>query len=158
MMSSGRSTSETAFLDASGMGPGGEEGEDVFFLTEDRLSPRDVDGLVDVYDAHTCSAALPCVDESAARSGSCATIESCRSSSGTHEGLLAPPPSAALSGSGNVAAPPRPAPLTRRQHLTKALALCHKKHGKRRKRCEAQARRRYGTRHVRTGANHRGGK
>jgi DNA-binding beta-propeller fold protein YncE len=149
MMSSGRSTEETAFLDGSGTGPAGEEGEDVFFLTEDKLSPRDIDELLDVYDAHTCSLASPCVDESVARTGSCATIESCRSSGGTHEGILVPPPTSALSGAGNVpASPAKPAakPPTRAQKLAKALNACKKdKNKKKRAACVKRANKLYGT-------------
>ena len=57
LISSGTSGEESAFLDASGMGPGGQEGEDVFFLTAAKLSPSDTDTALDVYDAHICSTA-----------------------------------------------------------------------------------------------------
>jgi hypothetical protein len=145
LMSSGRSSGETAFLDASGMGPGGQEGEDVFFLTADKLSPRDQDSLFDVYDAHVCTTESPCIDESGVAGEPCATVESCRSG-GTLPEALAPAPSSVVSGSGNVV--PRGArALTRAQQLSRALTACHKKHRKRRRACEAQARRRYGVRH-----------
>jgi hypothetical protein len=39
----------------------------------------------------------------------------------------------------------KPKPLTRKQKLAKALKVCHKKHGGKRKSCEAQARRKFGT-------------
>jgi len=45
LISSGTSAEESAFLDAS------ESGNDVFFLTASRLSPRDEDKALDVYDA-----------------------------------------------------------------------------------------------------------
>jgi hypothetical protein len=45
LLSSGTSPTESAFLDAS------ESGDDVFFLTASRLSLRDVDTSLDVYDA-----------------------------------------------------------------------------------------------------------
>jgi hypothetical protein len=54
LISSGTSSEESAFLDAS------ESGDDVFFLTNSKLSPQDLDSSLDVYDAHVCSAALPC--------------------------------------------------------------------------------------------------
>jgi hypothetical protein len=102
-----------------------------------------------VYDAHTCSLASPCVDESVARTGSCATIESCRSSGGTHEGILVPPPTSALSGAGNVpASPAKPAakPPTRAQKLAKALNACKKdKNKKKRAACVKRANKLYGT-------------
>jgi len=54
LISSGTSPEESAFLDAS------ESGNDVFFLTASRLASTDVDGALDVYDAHVCSEASPC--------------------------------------------------------------------------------------------------
>ena len=60
LISSGTSSRESAFLDASGLGPGGEEGEDVFFLTAAQLTEQDVDSAFDIYDAHICSAISPC--------------------------------------------------------------------------------------------------
>jgi hypothetical protein len=45
LISSGTSDEESALLDAS------ESGDDVFFLTAARLTPRDEDSAVDVYDA-----------------------------------------------------------------------------------------------------------
>ena len=55
LISSGSSTQESAFLDAS------ESGNDVFFLTSARLSPIDTDDARDVYDAHVCTGAEPCI-------------------------------------------------------------------------------------------------
>jgi hypothetical protein len=55
LISAGTSGKQSAFLDAS------ESGADVFFLTSSRLDPsRDVDSARDVYDAHECSAEVPC--------------------------------------------------------------------------------------------------
>ncbi len=54
LISSGTSSEESAFLDAS------EEGGDVFFMTTARLSGEDVDSAYDVYDAHVCTSAAPC--------------------------------------------------------------------------------------------------
>jgi hypothetical protein len=45
LISSGTSPAESAFLDAS------RSGDDVFFMTASRLSPRDVDTAFDIYDA-----------------------------------------------------------------------------------------------------------
>jgi hypothetical protein len=45
LVSSGTSSEESAFLDAS------ENGNDVFFLTKSRLTTKDVDSAFDVYDA-----------------------------------------------------------------------------------------------------------
>jgi len=54
LISSGRSSAESAFLDAS------ENGGDVFFLTAARLVPKDVVDGLDVYDAHECAGAPSC--------------------------------------------------------------------------------------------------
>jgi hypothetical protein len=54
LISSAGSEEESAFLDAS------ETGDDVFFLTASRLAAGDVDGALDLYDAHVCSAGSPC--------------------------------------------------------------------------------------------------
>jgi DNA-binding beta-propeller fold protein YncE len=55
LISAGTSGEESAFLDAS------ENGDDVFFLTESRLTPQDTDAALDVYDAHVCTAEVPCL-------------------------------------------------------------------------------------------------
>jgi DNA-binding beta-propeller fold protein YncE len=57
LISSGTSAQESAFLDAS------ENGNDVFFLTSARLSGLDTDSARDVYDAHVCTAEVPCLPE-----------------------------------------------------------------------------------------------
>jgi hypothetical protein len=55
LLSAGTSGKQSAFLDAS------ETGGDVFLLTSSRLVPsQDVDAARDVYDAHECSAEVPC--------------------------------------------------------------------------------------------------
>jgi WD40-like Beta Propeller Repeat len=54
LISSGTAKGQSAFLDAS------ESGDDVFFITGAKLAPQDVDNANDVYDAHVCSAAVPC--------------------------------------------------------------------------------------------------
>jgi DNA-binding beta-propeller fold protein YncE len=54
LISSGTSAEESAFLDAS------QSGNDVFFLTAAQLSPADRDTALDAYDAHVCSAEVPC--------------------------------------------------------------------------------------------------
>src|SRR5664280_437074 len=49
LISSGSSSHESAFLDAS------ESGDDVFILTTAQLGGADTDKSYDVYDAHVCS-------------------------------------------------------------------------------------------------------
>jgi hypothetical protein len=53
MLSNGRGTAGSYFLDASA------NGDDVFFLTRERLVTRDVDGAFDVYDARVGGGGFP---------------------------------------------------------------------------------------------------
>jgi len=55
LISSGTSSRESMLLDAS------ESGDDVFFLTTSQLTSTDTDSSHDVYDAHVCTAAAPCL-------------------------------------------------------------------------------------------------
>ncbi len=148
LISSGTSGEESAFLDASGRGPGGEEGEDVFFLTASRLAPQDVDSSLDVYDAHECSEAAPCLAPPVS-SPPCTTSDSCKAAPAPQPAIFGAPSSATFSGAGNVApvvsktAVVRKS-LTRGQKLTAALKACKKKPRKQRAACESQARKKYG--------------
>ena len=151
LISSGRAAGESAFVDAS------ENGDDVFFLTQERLVSKDIDNALDVYDAHVCSAAVPCVEEPAAPPA-CSTAESCRPAPTPQPSIFGAPSSATFSGQGN----PPPATSTttkpvskprRAQLLTKALATCRRKyqrHRTRRTACEHAAHRRYPAKSART--------
>jgi len=148
LISSGTSSEESAFLDASAAGPGGQEAEDVFFITSSRLVSQDTDSAYDVYDAHICSTAVPC-PTSAPVSPPPSTAESCRAAPTPEPGVFAAPPSSTLTGNGNTTTSPLspPAsspPLTRAQKLSKALEACKKKAKSKRHACETQARRTYG--------------
>jgi hypothetical protein len=140
LISSGRSSEESAFLDAS------ESGDDVFFLTTERLSSKDSDGRLDVYDAHVCSAREPCL--SAVVVPVACEQEGCQGVVAQQPGVFAAPPSSTFNGSGN-ATPPKPIvkakPLTRAQKLSKALKACKRDvRQKKRVACERAARKRYG--------------
>jgi DNA-binding beta-propeller fold protein YncE len=147
LISSGTSPDESAFLDAS------ENGDDVFFLTAAKLMPQDVDTALDVYDAHVCSEASPCVTPPVSAPSPCASASTCKSAAQTAGGLEGPPISAAFSGAGNLAPPSKHVvqpTLTRAQKLAKALKACRKQKGrKKRAVCERQARKRYGARSAR---------
>jgi hypothetical protein len=104
LISSGSSSTESAFLDASGKGPGGEESEDVFFLTASKLVAQDLDSAYDVYDAHVCSTVAPCTSLPVS-SPPCATADSCRVAPAAQPSLYGAPSSATFSGAGNAAAP-----------------------------------------------------
>ncbi len=157
LISSGRSPKESGFLDAS------ETGGDVFFLTSAQLAPQDYDTLVDVYDAHECTAKSPCTPQPATAPGPCVTEASCKPAPEPQPEVFGAPASATFSGPGNVAPPP-PKPATsstppcssssgapsgkcsKKQNLGKALATCKRKYPhnkKKRSTCEATARHKY---------------
>ena len=148
LISSGTSTQESAFLDAS------ESGEDAFFLTSQPLVGQDQDNDFDVYDARVCTSASPCLSQALIVPESCETAQTCNSTPPAAQPSFTPPASATFSG------PPSDAnggtlplkettpakPLTRSQKLTRALKACrHRYDGSKRKRgaCEARARKRY---------------
>ncbi len=121
-------------------------GRDIFFTTNESLTPQDVDTLEDVYDARIEGGFPP------AQTHSCEG-EACQGA-GASAPAFAPPGGATFSGAGNapVLAPaplpvkPKPKALTRAQKLAKALRGCRSKHHNKQKRstCEKQAHRVYG--------------
>jgi hypothetical protein len=128
----------------------GVNGADVIFSTFDQLVPEDQDTQRDYYDAHLCSTeGKPCI-ERVLEPGPC--VEgACQGAVGAPAGVGASG-SATLSGSGNLPPPPVEKlvvkPLTRAQKLAKALKACHTKaNKKKRKACEATARKDYGPVH-----------
>jgi DNA-binding beta-propeller fold protein YncE len=143
LISSGTSREESAFLDAS------ESGADVFFLSSARLVKEDFDTALDIYDAHQCTPASPCISERTEAPRECSTESSCKAAPTPQPEVFGAPASATFSGLGNIIAltpPPSPTKLTNAQRLSKALKGCRSKHKgskKRRKSCERQARRRY---------------
>jgi hypothetical protein len=144
LISSGTSPEESGFLDAS------ESGSDVFFLTAAKLSSQDTDTALDVYDAHVCASASPCLTTPAPPPPPCITEASCRPAPTPQPEIFGFPASATFSGIGNIApAPPalvkpKSAAQIRAERLAKALKACRKKSKKKRPPCEKQARRKYG--------------
>jgi DNA-binding beta-propeller fold protein YncE len=146
---------ESAFLDASA------NGNDVFFLTAAKLLPQDVDSNFDVYDARVCeqSSGSSCLPQPELGQPPCDEVQrACKAGPSPVPSFVAPA-SKSVSAPGNVTgATPgsgtlpskvtvKPKPLTRAQRLAKALKLCrskYKKDKKRRARCEAAARKRFG--------------
>jgi hypothetical protein len=102
LISSGSSAEESAFLDAS------ESGDDVFFLTSAKLSPLDTDNARDVYDAHVCTSASPCITFPNVQSPPCTTEASCKASPTPQPSVFGAPASATFQGSGN---PPSASPV-----------------------------------------------
>jgi hypothetical protein len=142
LISSGTSAEESALLDASG------SGGDVFFLTAARLSPRDVDTSLDVYDAHECTGSAPCFPTPASAPPPCNTGDACKAAPTPQPTIFGTPSSATFSGAGNIVPETSKATvntrgLTRAQKLARALKACHRKRGKARAACKQSARARY---------------
>jgi hypothetical protein len=144
LISSGTSGRESAFLDAS------ESGGDVFFLTSAKLAPQDVDTARDVYDAHECSAEVPCFSSPPLPAPAC-DGDACQSP--VEAPNDATPGSLTFNGAGNLvpaivpkpAVKPRAAAQIKAEKLAKALRACHSKQNRqKRQSCEKQARKRYG--------------
>jgi hypothetical protein len=145
LISSGTSGQESAFLDAS------TTGNDAFLLTSEKLSPQDLDGGYDIYDAHVCTSASPCIPPAASAPSQCKGEEECRGAP-TSVPAMPPVPPSSLPGSGNAGqvlgekakAPPKAKKPTRAQKLAKALKACKKiKKKSKRQACVRQAHRKY---------------
>ncbi len=95
LISSGQSASESVFFDAS------ETGDDVFFITTGRLVSEDTDTSYDVYDAHVCTTAVPCV-AAPVSSPPCTSGDSCKAAPSPQPAIFGATPSATFSGVGNV--------------------------------------------------------
>jgi hypothetical protein len=152
LISSGESEQESSFLDAS------QTGNDVFFLTDARLTAWDQDGAFDIYDARVCEASEVCAPSPPEVTPPC-TGEECRPAATPPPGFA---PAASSTPSGSVNLPSGSANLapkqtvlaekttqkakpTRAQLLARALKAC-KKDRKRARRvaCERQANKKYG--------------
>jgi hypothetical protein len=142
LISSGISAGESAFFDAS------ENGDDVFFVTSDRLTAADYDTNIDVYDAHVCSSTVPCAVVPVSPPP-CTSGDSCKAAPSPQPEIFGSTPSATFSGVGNVDGSPSKPSVSRRsstraQKLARALRACHRKKARKsRVACERQARKRY---------------
>jgi DNA-binding beta-propeller fold protein YncE len=140
LLSSGTSSEESAFLDAS------ESGDDVFFITAAQLAGEDEDNALDVYDAHVCSVAPGCAPPRLGAPPPCISSDACRAAPAPQPAIYGQPPSQTFNGQGNLTTPPakpvaKPKALTRAQKLAKALKACKKKRSPRgRAQCEKRAR------------------
>jgi hypothetical protein len=155
LLSAGTSAEESAFLDAS------ESGGDAFFMTFLKLAPQDYDASVDVYDAHECTTASPCIPTPVPQPPACTTAEACRAAPTPQPALFGAPSSATFSGAGNVSAASAAKPvtvksLTRAQKLARALKTCKRKPKKKRAACEKRARAQYGPAKPRKSASKKG--
>ncbi len=144
LISSGTSSEESAFMDASA------DGSDVFFLTLAQLLPtEDTDNAFDIYDAHVCSSAAPCATPASTSAPPCGSAETCRGAPAPQPDVFGAPASQTSGGPGNPPVAPaapvaKPKPPTRAQKLAAALKACKKdKSKKKRSACERSARKRY---------------
>jgi hypothetical protein len=111
-----------------------QSGRDVFFSSTVNLVPRDVDTQLDWYDARVDGGF-----EEPVQKLECG--DACQDSASPAVVLPAPTGSALQPGGEATVAPPRPRPHeTKAQRLAKALKACRKQRGKRRRVCEAAAR------------------
>jgi hypothetical protein len=137
LISSGASPKESAFLDAS------ENGNDVFFLTFAQLSKPDVDGALDVYDAHACTAESPCAPASPPPPPACEG-DACQSPASIPDDPTPGSLTFRAPGSLLAAAPalvrPKAATQSKREKLARALKACGKKPKRKRAACEQRAR------------------
>jgi hypothetical protein len=122
LISSGTSSAESAFIDAS------ENGDDAFFITSNKLVAEDYDTAYDVYDAHACSASTPCVTAPESPPP-CTSGDSCKAAPSPQPEIFGPAPSATFSGAGNVVEEAQPS-VVKRKPKPKAKP---KKHAKQRK-------------------------
>ena len=153
LLSAGNSDRESAFVEAT------PNGDNVFFVTEERLLSQDTDTAFDIYDARECRAQTPCQTPPEPAKPGCGDNEACRPAQPPQQLPGPPAGTGTFSGSGNIVFPqPHPQgeakaitktvkPPTRAQKLAKALANCRKQHAhakKKRAGCERRARKRYG--------------
>ncbi len=144
LISAGTSPNQSGFMDASA------SGDDVFFLTTSPLTPEDFDSAYDIYDAHVCSAAAPCVTAPVSPPP-CSTEASCRPAPTPEPAGFGAPASQTFSGVGNLAGSvasstttPKQRASTRSRSLARALRNCRRKRrAGRRKRCERTAKRKF---------------
>jgi hypothetical protein len=152
LISAGTSPEESAFLDAS------ENRDEVFFLTASRLVGSDVDGALDVYDAHVCSVSSPCPPPPPTPSPACEG-DACQNPVAPPSD--ATPASLTYKGPGNAISqlPPTKVAvksLTRAQLLTRALQSCRKKKSKKQRVvCERLARKRYAAKPAKKARGHK---
>ncbi len=138
LISSGTSSEESVFLDAS------ESGDDAFFLTAGKLVAADTDNAYDVYDAHVCGPGWDCPPPVTA-SPPCTNTASCRTAPAPQPSVFGALGSATFAGAVNHTSITRP----------KRTMKCRTRHVRRRIRCAKWPR---GTKRGRNARRHRRGK
>jgi hypothetical protein len=120
LLSSGTSSSESAFYDAS------ENGDVVFFDTTAKLVAGAQGTSYHLYDAHVCSSGVPCLVEGVLPPP-CANAEACRPASAPQPEFFGPPSSESFHGAGNPAAPAPGPPVVKKKTVkcSKGKRLSH---------------------------------
>jgi hypothetical protein len=127
LISGGTGEDESVFADASATG------DDVFFVTAERLVGSDIDKAYDMYDAHVCSAGSPCPSAAAAVPPPCETADSCRAAASPQPGVFGAPATSTFSGAGNLASPahavakPKAKPAKCKKGFVKKKNRCFRK-------------------------------
>lgn len=136
LLSGGQGDADSYFLEAT------PDGHDVFFTTREHLVSRDSDQSADLYDARIGGF----VDvPPASATPACESVDVCRGGA-VAPATLGAPASVGFEGLGNPIVKPKPKPVvTKAEKLSRALKACRRHRRGQRKRCEAQARKRYGT-------------
>ena len=96
LISGGTGEQESVFADAS------VNGNDVFFVTSERLVGSDVDKAYDMYDAHACTSGVPCLPAEAVVPPACETADTCKGAPTPQPSVFGSPASATFAGAGNV--------------------------------------------------------
>jgi hypothetical protein len=133
-----------------------ETGQNAFFMTADRLVPRDTDTQLDVYDARICTTGEPCIPSVTPTQPPCLG-EACHGIPPARSPFVAGP-TATFNGAGNIfpALSSIKKPPTNAQKLAKALKACSAKHSKhKRLTCEKSTRKRYGAKSKKAGSDRR---
>jgi hypothetical protein len=155
LISNGTAAEGSQFLETS------ETGGDVFFLTTEKVLPQDTDSAHDVYDAHECTTASPCISPATPPPPPCDTEASCKAPPTPQPTIYGAPSSSTFSGPGNPPPPPpsikiKTAAEVRTEQLAKALKACHKdKKKSKRRNCEEAARKKYGAAKAKKASNDR---
>ncbi len=151
LISGGSCNCDSAFVDAT------PDGSNVFFITHQSLVRADWDTGGDVYDARVNGgiASQNVIPPAPCEGDDCQGPAKAAPSSPV-------PSSAMFAGGGNPPGAPQAQSthrtLTRARKLARALQACRAKRGKRRARCEAQARKRYGAHRSGNRASRRAGR
>jgi hypothetical protein len=130
LISNGIGSSDSMFVDAS------VTGEDVFFVTKEPLVAQDVDQAQDMYDAHACSAQVPCFATPPVPPPACTSGDACKPGPTPQPATFGAPASATFSGLGNLV-----------RATSKATGETKRAKAKKRRKRKAKPRRRKRRRH-----------